>query len=83
MENLTVGMPDLSAITGVVASLKMPLDPPVDTTSIDGAGASGTVASKYAGNGNDDGSDEVCVLVYIILRVCSCVFVLLISLDYT
>ncbi|KAM0847926.1 hypothetical protein ACQ4PT_054697 [Festuca glaucescens] len=58
MENLTVGVPDLSAIVGVVASLNMPLDPPVNTTSVDGAEASGTVASKYAGNGNDDGSNE-------------------------
>ncbi|KAM0867079.1 hypothetical protein ACQ4PT_042236 [Festuca glaucescens] len=57
-EDLAVGVPDLSAAAGVVASLKMPPDPPVDATTVDGAEASGAAACKYTGNGNDDGSDK-------------------------
>ncbi|KAM0917139.1 hypothetical protein ACQ4PT_009696 [Festuca glaucescens] len=55
-DDLAVGMLDLSAVAGVVASLKMSLDPPVDATEVDRA--EGAAVSKYTGNGNDDGSDE-------------------------
>ncbi|KAM0826429.1 hypothetical protein ACQ4PT_068885 [Festuca glaucescens] len=55
-EDLAVGMPDLSAVAGVITSLKMPLDLPVDATTVNGA--EGAAASKYTGNSNDDGSDE-------------------------
>ncbi|KAM0894906.1 hypothetical protein ACQ4PT_024167 [Festuca glaucescens] len=61
-EDLAVGVPDLSAVIGVVASLKMPLDSPVDATTVDGA--EGAAASKYTGNGNDDGSDELYDIVW-------------------
>ncbi|KAM0899781.1 hypothetical protein ACQ4PT_021069 [Festuca glaucescens] len=49
---------DSSAVSGAVASLKLPLDPPIDAIAVNGAKASDAAARKYAGNGNDDGSDE-------------------------
>ncbi|KAM0856459.1 hypothetical protein ACQ4PT_049119 [Festuca glaucescens] len=61
-EDLAVGVPDLLVVADVLASLKMPLDPPVEATAIDGA--EGAAASKYMGNDNDDGSDELDAIVW-------------------